>query len=76
MTNNSAGYYGNDQASFPVQIVKIIDQMDPNEIGKAYPGKSAAEIFTKYVNLSNGTEALGPIEKAQIDYYPTDGSRF
>jgi hypothetical protein len=72
VTNNTAGIYGNDFASFPITMVRLVSQVDA--FNKIREGLGNFDIFNKYLNL-DGQEAQGQITLKMAEY-PVPGSNF
>lgn len=58
MYDNQAGQYGHNNASYPVQIVKVLSVTD--EFARVVVGKGAEDIYMNYVNTTgaNAAEAI------------------
>lgn len=64
MYDNKAGLYGHNNASYPVQAIKILDIKD--KFSQVVKGGGAADTYMEYIK-SNGTTAANAIDLRSVE---------
>jgi len=65
VSNNLAGMYGNNFASYPIKLVRLITQYD--HLGNILDGLGNFDIYSDYLNM-NGLRAFTPIDSNSVEF--------
>ena len=65
MYDNKAGLYGHNNASYPVQIIKILSIKD--DFRRVIEGKGAEDVYLNYIH-SNGTDAASAMDLQNVEF--------
>jgi hypothetical protein len=74
ITGNKAGVYGNDFASSPIKIVRLLTRLNAST-GMAAKGQSVEDVFTTYSTL-DGSGAQPAITPLSYEDTPEDGTNY